>query len=303
MDIEMLRLFVSAAECLNFTKAAEQMYISQPTLSRHISELESMLNVELFERTTRKVKLTQPGEMFLAETKQILGKYDSLMDRVARLGTGVSGHLRIGYLEIFCQDILPPTLREFRRKFPLVDLQLREMSLDGVLTGLQDGSLDVGFVCSHGEPRPDDPMEFRRIMTGEVEMAVGKEHPLSSYHIVSPDVLKDETILIFNKASTPDLREAITRMCLDRGFVPRFSEDSYTPGAIFLLVQAGMGVTLLSSLVTSVLKREQNVHTLKLEGYSIPTYLELAWKKNNQNPCIANFVEETAAIAHPSSAQ
>ena len=84
MNRNQLKYFVAAAEHRSFTKAAEQMYISQPTLSRHIADLENTLNVELFERTTRKVSLTAAGVLFLNEAKQIIKRYDALMSRAAR---------------------------------------------------------------------------------------------------------------------------------------------------------------------------------------------------------------------------
>ena len=89
-------MFIAVADCLNFTKAAEKLYISQPTLSRYISELEETMEVELFERTTRRVVLTKAGKLFYDESLQIIKKYDALINCVARLGTGLSGTLKVG---------------------------------------------------------------------------------------------------------------------------------------------------------------------------------------------------------------
>ena len=107
MNLDKIRMFISAAEHLNFTKAAKDMYISQPTLSRHISDLESSLGIELFKRTTRNVSLTPAGEQFLIEAQDIMRRYDSLMERVSGLGEGVSGTFSIGYLELFITEHLP----------------------------------------------------------------------------------------------------------------------------------------------------------------------------------------------------
>lgn len=303
MDIERIRLFITVAECLSFTKAAEQMYISQPTLSRHIADLESTLNVELFERTTRKVSLTTAGRLFLKEATQIINRYDALMQRVARLGNGVSGSLRIGYLELFTQEILPVAIRNFRTKFPLVDLQLKEFTLKDVQEALLDGTVDMGFVITRGKPLLDEQLEHKRIFTGQIEMIVSHSHPYAGYQIVSPAILENEQILTFEPDETPELRENITKICMEFNFLPNFVTGDFTPGAIFLLVQAGMGVSLLSSLVASVLRTESRVRTLKLEGAQFPTNLELAWRKDNRNPCIQNFLREVEEAAHPGSSE
>ncbi len=304
MDIERIRLFITVADCLSFTKAAEQMYISQPTLSRHIADLENTLNVELFERTTRKVSLTAAGMLFLNEAKQIIKRYDALMSRAARLGSGISGALRIGYLELFTQDVLPVALKNFRTKFPLVELTLKESTFKGAQRGLMDGSLDVAFVVSHtSQPPLDDELEHKRIYTGQVELIVSNTHPYAGYKIVSPAILENEQILTFDAEETPELRENITKMCMEYNFLPNFVTGEYTPGAIFLLVQAGMGVSLLSSLITSVLRTEDRFHTLKLEGSQFPTNLELAWRRDNHNPCIQNFLREVEEAAHPGSSE
>lgn len=303
MDIERIRFFITVAECLSFTKAAEQMYISQPTLSRHIADLESTLNVELFERTTRKVSLTTAGELFLKEASQIIKRYDMVMERVARLGNGLSGSLRVGYLELFTQEFLPAAIRCFRTKFPLVDLQLKETTQRDVQKALLDGSLDMGFVITRGKPQWDTELEHRRILTGQVELIVGNNHPYAGYKMVSPAVLKDEQILTFEADQTPELREEITKMCMEYDFLPNFVTGDYTPGAIFLLVQAGMGVSLLSSLVTSVLRTEERFRNLKLERVEFPTNLEVAWRRDNHDPCIRNFLNEVEEAAHPGSSE
>ena len=303
MDIERLRLFVTVADCLSFTKAAEQMYISQPTLSRHIADLEHTLNVELFERTTRKVSLTTAGERFLKEANQIVKRYDALLERASRLGNGLSGSLRVGYLELFTQDILPIAIQNFCAKFPMVDLQLRESTLRNVRQALLEGSLDMGFLITRGKPQWDEELMHKRIFTGQIELIVSNTHPYAGYQIVSPAILENEQILTFEADETPELRENITKMCMEYHFLPNFVTGDYTPGAIFLLVQAGMGVSLLSSLVTSVLRTQNRFRTLRLEGAQFPTNLEVAWRRDNRDPCIQNFLHEVEEAAHPGSSE
>jgi len=299
MDIEKIRLFISVAQTLSFTKASEQMYISQPTLSRYISEMEDTMGAQLFVRTTRKVSLTPVGKQFLHEAIKIITKYDSVMDHIGRLGKGFSGVLNVGYLELFTQDILPTAIKRFRQKYPLVEIHLRELTLVETYSALENGEIDVGFIMSHGQPSTVQRLHTARIITGELELIVSNDHPLSQYKIVSPTVLKNDPILTFEQMETPHLKKSIMKLCIEHGFVPNLREEDFSPGAIFLLVQAGVGVSLLSSLITSVLRNETKFHTLKLEGIHIPTNLDLVWCEDNLNLCIPNFLAEIQEAAHP----
>lgn len=303
MDIERLRLFVTVADCLNFTKAAEKMYISQPTLSRHIADLEDALQVELFERTTRKVSLTTAGKLFYHEAKQIIKNYDALILRATRLGNGLSGSLKVGYLELFTQDILPVAIRNFTEKFPMVELSLRETKQSNAQSMLLDNSLDIAFIVTRSTPIISPELYHQRIFTGELELIVSRFHPYANYQTVSPSILRDEQILTFDQDETPELRENITKICMEHHFMPNIHVGDYSPGSIFLLVQAGVGVSLLSSLVTSVLRTGDRFCSLKLEGIYLPTNLEIAWRKDNDNPCIQNFLREVTEAAHPDNSE
>lgn len=301
MDIDRLRMFITVADCLNFTKAAEQLYISQPTLSRHISELEDIMQTELLERTTRKMSLTKAGKLFYAESIQIVHRYDALMQRVTRLGSGLSGSLSVGYLELFTQNILPVAIRTFHEKFPMVDLTFKETTLREANTMISSGDLDLCFMVAHEDTQWAPDLEYRRIFTGQVQLIVSNFHPLSKYQMVNPSMLKNEKILMYNVGETPELQERITQICLKSGFAPNFVYGNFSPGAIFLMVQAGQGVALLSSLITSILLTDERFHSLSLEGVQAVTNLELVWRKDNGNPCIQNFVTEVEEASHPGS--
>jgi LysR family transcriptional regulator, benzoate and cis,cis-muconate-responsive activator of ben and cat genes len=299
VNIDKLRMFVAVAENLNFTKAADSMYISQPTLSRHIADLERILGAALLERNTRSVSLTPLGKQFLIEARQIVNKYDTLMDRITGLASGLSGSLTVGYLEEFTQNILPEAIKTFQKRCPLVEFHLKDLNLLETKEAISNGDIDMGFVISHTEPQKDSTLQSISVVRGEVELVVGKDHPLACYDIISPLALEKEKIITFDAVQTPELRESITKMCVQYGFLPNFIEGDHSPGAIFLLVQAGLGVTILSSLVTSVLRTDKAFHAIKLDGVQIPTILELCWKSDNTNPCIANFVEEVQKAVNP----
>lgn len=290
MNLEKIRLFITVAERLSFTKAAEDMYISQPTLSRHISELEALLGIELFERTTRKVSLTPAGEQFLRESQEIMRRYDSLMERVSHLGEGISGSLTVGYLELFAQQYLPGAIRAFRNKYPMVDFHLKDLPLESINRGLMEGKIDLGFVVNY-EGNPKNPeFEYSPLMSGEVVVVVGKDHALSGQDEIEPVKLKGERIFTFDRQKTPGLWDSIIKMCMSSGFTPDLVEEDFSPGAISILVRSGLGISIFTSMMIRGLDTENDLHAIRLQGQPITAELELAWRKDSYNPCIRNFV-------------
>ena len=129
MELRHLRYFMTVAEELHFGRAAEKLHISQPPLSMQIRALERELGVTLLNRTQRHVSLTQAGNTLLQEARQILARLDQAVLMTRRAGRGEIGELAIGFISVADYNILPSLLREFRRRYPLVNLTLRNTTL------------------------------------------------------------------------------------------------------------------------------------------------------------------------------
>ena len=126
MELRHLRYFIMVAEELHFGRAAEKLHISQPPLSMQIRSLEEELGVTLLHRTQRHVSLTQAGHAFLQEARQILARLEQAVLMTRRAGRGEIGELAVGFISVADYNVLPVVLREFRQRFPLVNLTLRE---------------------------------------------------------------------------------------------------------------------------------------------------------------------------------
>ena len=296
MDIEKMRMFAAVADCLNFTKAAERLYISQPTLSRHISDLEEQMGVELFIRTTRTVSLTAAGRVFKAEAKQILDKYESMLGRIQNLKSGASGVIRVGSQELFAQNILPAAIQSFSKHFESVELQLMEMRNDEVLSALRDGIVDVGLMLLRTPKVADlDPeLDSVCLRVGGMRVITNPEHEWAGRRSITPAMLRGRDILTFDSSISEPLRAEIASLCIPEGFAPRFVIGNNNPGALFLQVRCGLGISIMSSLVTSVLYLSEDLHVMELEGCSFRQYLHLVWRRDTENSCLFNFVEEVS---------
>jgi len=292
MNIERLRLFIAVAESLSFTEASKKMHLSQSNVSRNILELEDMLYTELFERTTRSVKLTPTGNLFLVEAKQILQSYDSIIDRVTNLEKGHSGSLTVGYMDVFTQSILPKTIRSFRQKYPLVDFQLKELTSEKAKQAVLEKQIDIGFfVYIDGTAFPAEVQNVH-VNTGYVNLIVSDDHPLANQKVISADKLMGETIFTYDEDVAPTLYNLINNLCITNGFSPNLVSGHRKPGTIVLKVQSGLGVAVISSIATSLYKPERYFKSLKIEGLEMHSYMDLIWRKGESNPCIYNFVKE-----------
>lgn len=148
MQIRQLQYFVAVAEQLNYRKAAESLYVTQPLLSKQIADLEAEVGYPLFVRNTRSVTLTPAGEVMLEKANQLLRQSDSLLYSVrkaAQYGDSY-GILRIGYEESFAQSTLGQLLNQMSEKYPGIELNLQCLSSTRINSALQNDMIDIGFV-------------------------------------------------------------------------------------------------------------------------------------------------------------
>src|SRR5216684_8847107 len=126
MELRHLRYFLAVAEALNFTKAAAQLRVAQPALSRRVQDLEDEIGVDLLKRSPRGVTLTAEGKLFLEKTRHILELAEESVEQVRALARGQSGNLHIGYAPSPTVEILPPALAAYQRAFPQVNVLLHD---------------------------------------------------------------------------------------------------------------------------------------------------------------------------------
>ncbi len=145
MELRHLRYFIAVAEELHFGRAAQQLGISQPPLSQQIQALEQELGARLFERTNRRVELSEAGRLFLEEARQVLAQVEKAADVARRAQLGELGEMKIGFTSSapFTSKI-PKAIHAFRQRFPAVHLNLKEMSSRDIAEAVFDESIEVG---------------------------------------------------------------------------------------------------------------------------------------------------------------
>src|SRR6202034_445750 len=176
IDLRHLRYFLAVAETLHFSKSAQLLGIAQPPLSQQIKRLEQLLGHRLFDRTTRGVKLTLAGQLLAERARSTIEKVQDDLAQVRRLGRGEEGTLTVGFSGSVMFTDLPVAIGTYRRRYPKVELRLREFSTSAQISALLAGTLDLAFV------RDGDPTEGIEISTLFAERYVAvlpKAHALA----------------------------------------------------------------------------------------------------------------------------
>src|SRR5579864_3377690 len=252
MELRHLRYFVAVAEERNFTRAAQRLNMAQPPLSRQIQQLEEILEVQLFQRDSRPLKLTETGKFFYAHAVQLLAQTAELESMTRRVGN-IERSLSVGFVGSTLYGMLPKIIRRFRSENGAVELSLHEMSTMDQIKALKEGRIDVGF----GRIRHEDP-SVRRVVLREERMIVALPvgHSLSlAKPVLSLHDLIGETLIIFPKAPRPSYADQVLAAFHDRALKPYRIYETRELQIALGLVAAGEGISIVPSSVHG-LKRD-----------------------------------------------
>jgi DNA-binding transcriptional LysR family regulator len=250
-DIELrhLRYFLAVAETLHFSKAAQNIGIAQPPLSQQIKRLEQMLGHRLFERTTRGVKLTLAGQLLAERARSTLEKVQDDLAQVRRLGRGEEGTLTVGFSGSVMFTELPAAIESYRRRYPKVELRLRELATSAQIAALLNGTLDLAFM------RDGDPTVGIEIKTWLEERYVAvlpDAHPLANKRSLRVRDLRKEPFVLFARRMGPLAFDRTIACCERNGFRPNIVQEATQWPTIVRLVAAGIGVSLAPACVASI---------------------------------------------------
>jgi LysR family transcriptional regulator, benzoate and cis,cis-muconate-responsive activator of ben and cat genes len=246
MELRHLRYFVAVAEECNFTKAAKRLHIAQPPLSRQIQQLEETLGVQLFERNSRPLKLTETGRSFYSHAVQLLAQTAEVEAMTRRVGK-IDRSLSVGFVGSTLYGMLPKIIRRFRDENSTVELSLVDLSTMDQIKALKEGRIDVGF----GRIRLEDP-SIRRVVLREERMIVALPlgHPLiDAKRLLSLHDLTSETLIIFPKAPRPSYADQVLAAFHDRALKPHRLYETRELQIALGLVAAGEGISIVPASV------------------------------------------------------
>lgn len=249
LSMHHLRAIEAVQRAESFTRAAEEIEVSQPALSRTIAEAERRIGTALFERTTRKVTATVAGNEVALYAAHAVRSFDSALTRISGFVTGSSGQVRIACLPSLAATGLPKVVHAFRREFPEVELVIHDAPQDQVVPMVTDGTVDIGLVASTGSLPVG--LAVAPFLSDPFVAIVPRDHRLAARNSVQWEDFHGEDFVGFNSVTSiaPMVRRALVRVGAETNEV----QTADTIPAVGGMVAAGMGITAVPQLVVPLM--------------------------------------------------
>lgn len=286
MEFRQVTAFLAVAEELHFGRAAERLHIAQPALSQTIRALERDLDVDLFERTTRRVRLTPAGEALLEPAAAIGTQVDGAR-RIARSAQqGLAGRVRIGFGGTSGYSILSRLAREVGERHPGISLDLRpQMYCGEAAIALRDGEMDLAIVS----PPAPAGVDVHVIRQESVMLAVPSGHELADREVIGMGELAGQPFISYAPSHGSQVREVMMRLADEAGFLPRVVQEAPDPYSLLALVGAQVGISVVVASSDHI--RIDGVSYVPLTEGDAAFTLALGWRRNNPSEALARVVD------------
>lgn len=297
MELRHLRYFLAVAEELSFRRAAQRLHVTQPTLSVQVRQLEEQLGVTLFERDTHHVRLTVPGMHFQEHARDLVRRAADARLRVRRVASGETGELSVGFVASLGHGLLPRVVRDYRRKFPGVELHLFQMETAQQIEALANRRLDLGFI-GMGLSADLADLEIAPVADERLMAAFPEDHPLLLWRgrprkSIPLGHLQGEPFLFASRKSAPLFNPWLLLLCRQAGFQPEVVREEGEPVTVLNYVAAGLGVSILPEQFSKLFT--VGVAFLPL-ARPVPRYRYCAaWLPGNHHAALLRFVEAAQA--------
>nr|WP_258359809.1 LysR family transcriptional regulator [Moorella sulfitireducens] len=285
-----MREFIAVAEYLNFSQAANHLFIAQSVLSRHIADLERMLGVQLFFRNKQKVQLTAMGQLFFQDAKEIIAKYEEAYRKLRLASCGIVGHLKLGFLERAVRSFLTDFILHFSKTLPHISLEFSCYDeLEELTEAIKRNELDAGFTLSLGLENTED-LNCEPICQDNLCVIVRKDHPLVEKGGVSLVELAQEPFIMLNRQQNLTVFNHTIALCEARGFSPNIVKEA--PNIDTALLMAELGTGILIAPRHHIANASSKLCFIDLEDEDCKIYIAVVWKQNNANPSLLPFIRE-----------
>ncbi len=274
MELRDLKSFIEVADHKSFTHAAEHSYLTQPSLSRAVKKLEEELGVQLFDRSTRHLYLTDAGRIVYQQSQKAFAALSELNILLDDLRTIAIGEIKIGIPPLIGTLFFPRMARNFYKQYPKVSLDLVELGAKLIGQLVEDCQVDVGIVVL---PTDEEKFNIYPFIQDEFFLFLHKDHPLAQRTQVTLSELKDEKFILFQKDFT--LYKYIIQACERQGFTPTISYLSSQWDLIIELVSSKLGITLLPK---SIYYKQNNkdIKIIRIENPTLYWNLGVITKKD-----------------------
>jgi LysR family hydrogen peroxide-inducible transcriptional activator len=246
MEMHQLRYMVAVARTRNFSRAAEQCHVSQPSLSQQIQKLEDELGERLFDRMKRDVRLTSHGEAFLPRATRILEEADAAKREASEAGSLLRGTVTVGVLPTIAPYLLPEVMAGFTKEFPGVQMVIEEDTTTRLLKLVLACEVDFALASRPIRDDPNQRLEVRELFSEELLLALPPKHPLLRKRNVTTGDLHGERLIVMQEGHC--LGDQVLGFCDRHDLHHHISFRSAQLETVQSLVHAGLGISLVPAM-------------------------------------------------------
>ncbi|MDW2796192.1 LysR family transcriptional regulator [Clostridium boliviensis] len=287
MNLFQLEYFIVLAETLSYTKASQQLHITQPTLSKLVINLEHSIGSQLFIRNKREVKLTPTGKIFYHEIRKILHAYDSAVIKVKDMENGTTGVISIGLLGTALVHHFPKLIKRFHELHPTIKVNPMDYTYDYIMETLTSGQIDVAILP---DIEIDCPPQFikKTVFTDHMCVVLPQNHKFSELKSVSLTMIKDEPFIHMDPKYSRTDHNLIDNIYSQEGFSTNTVYEANSLINMMLMVDCQLGISLLASHMKQF--ANDTVRFVPLIGFE--NYFKVICLYNREsNDCIEKLLE------------
>lgn len=277
--LRQLHHFVAIAETGTYREAAERTFTTQPALSVSIRKLETMLNVQLFDRGSRGVTLTAAGEAFLLEARRTLLHAEQARQNARLAAIGEWGIVRLGFVGSAIYNFLPSRLPSFIERYPGVRLELQESTTVSITEMLLDGRLDAGIIRLDEDST--NALDVVNVERDDLVAVVPAAHALAKRKRIELAALQSDPFVMFSQKQVPGLYVAVGDACRSAGFIPRIAQEATQAVTVVGLVGSGLGVALVPGVISKFTNNQ--VRFIRVTDAACHGRLTLSFATHSEN--------------------
>jgi DNA-binding transcriptional LysR family regulator len=295
LELRHYRYFVALAEELHFGRAAERLGISQPALSQQFRLIEHEIGAPLLTRANRRLGLTEVGAVVHEEAMRVLRQVQYAELAAARATRGDTGDVSIGYVaSAALSGVLPKLIHAFRKERPLVHVTMREMAMPEMVSAVEIGELDLGFLRPPVRVLPEG-LALLNITTESVMAAVHVTHALARRARIDVAQLRDETFICTHTEEGTGFYDTTLALCAEAGFQPRVEALSSQMSTVISMVAAGFGVAFIPASMRNF--SQPDVVFKTLERADVVSHLAVAYRRTVRSQATLNLLDRCRELA------
>jgi DNA-binding transcriptional LysR family regulator len=292
ITFQQIEAFLTVGRYLNMSRAAESLYISQPTLSKALQRFENGIGFTVFNRNNKGVSLTPQGEYLLNAMESLYNNMEKAITTAKEMSTAESKKLRVvapsSYDAVEDYSLLKQYLQDYAEKYPDVIVEKQLFDFRELQRQFEFGETDIAFTHSFALKK-DEKVRFKYISEYTMHLAMSKKHPLAAYDTPQPDKLSEQTFYIVAQQDEAASKERLIRLCHKIGFTPKRIEllDNFPTLINVLRETSGVSICARFSLINP--KDDIRYYPLRLDEET--AYIVVAWYEDRLSRQARNFVK------------